>query len=278
MEFERSITRLGKIFKDKNWFAKDHEEFAFNNFCYLLGILEPHERELLLELTEHYIWISAAEYIENISIALNSVPKEDLEHLHKIYLFPIVKPKDIDQTKSGNSLIYEVSGISFKLSKYTGIKFNTLNTFQELEDPFELKDNECLFLIDDYIGEGGTLTDCISEILKNKKITLGKVKVISISCQKNTLAKFIDQGIDIYCSHTLQKGISDYSNPEDIENKKELMRTIESSIPGADRFSLGWKESEGIITLKRTPNNTFPIFWKNLRRQGKYFQAPFLRG
>jgi len=32
-----------------------------------------------------------------------------------------------------------------------------------------------------------------------------------------------------------------------------------------------------LVTLQRTPNNTFPIFWEKHKLKGKEFDAPFSR-
>ena len=55
------------------------------------------------------------------------------------------------------------------------------------------------------------------------------------------------------------------------------MKEIEKLIPGDKFFSFGYNKSEALVTLNRTPDNTFPIFWRNHKKGGKVFQAPFPR-
>lgn len=277
MEVVPSITKLTKIFKDKRWFDKDFEEFAFNNFCELLEVLSPEERLLVLELTERYLWIPSGEYVENIANAFNQVPPDALTGINKIYLFPISKPSDAEKIKSAVSLLYEVKSMSFKLSRYRGKHFKVINSFEELQSPFELKGDEMLFLIDDYIGGGNTVYTCMEEIFKNNAINTAQAAIIAIGCQLETYNKLSASGNKVYCPNILPKGISGYDHPDLVAEKIAVMKVIEDSIPGSKKFSLGWEESEGIITLKRTPNNTFPVFWKNIKRHGKTLRAPFLR-
>lgn len=277
MEVVPSITKLTKIFKDKRWFDKDFEEFAFNNFCELLEVLSPEERLLVLELTERYLWIPAGEYVENIANAFNQVPPEALTGITKIYLFPISKPSDAEKIKSAVSLLYDFKSMSFKLSRYLGKQFKVVNGFEELQSPFELKEDELLFLVDDYIGGGKTVNTCMVEIFKNEKINVLQMAIVTIGCQLETYHKLMDAGHKVYCANILSKGITGYDQPDLAAKKIAIMKVIEDSIPGSKKFSLGWEESEGIITLKRTPNNTFPVFWKNIKRQGKTLRAPFLR-
>ncbi len=51
------------------------------------------------------------------------------------------------------------------------------------------------------------------------------------------------------------------------------MESIEKKIKPHKNEKLGFKSSEALITLIRTPNNTFPVFWK----QKKDRIAPFPR-
>jgi hypothetical protein len=55
------------------------------------------------------------------------------------------------------------------------------------------------------------------------------------------------------------------------------MLEIENLIPGGKNFSLGYNNCEALITLARTPDNTFPVFWMKHRIGKKYFDAPFSR-
>lgn len=62
-----------------------------------------------------------------------------------------------------------------------------------------------------------------------------------------------------------------------LEQKLELMKSIESKIPKVGKFSFGYEKSEALVTLMRTPNNTFPIFWKDCTHKGQKLKAPFPR-
>jgi hypothetical protein len=83
--------------------------------------------------------------------------------------------------------------------------------------------------------------------------------------------------IPIYYDFIGSKGISDTYSGESLDEKIKIMLEIEKMIPGSTLFSLGYNQSEALITLTRTPDNTFPIFWKDHRKKGKKFKAPFPR-
>jgi hypothetical protein len=51
------------------------------------------------------------------------------------------------------------------------------------------------------------------------------------------------------------------------------MKDIEKKINIRGEFSLGYKQSESLISMIRTPNNTFPVFWE----KNDFFKPPFER-
>lgn len=60
------------------------------------------------------------------------------------------------------------------------------------------------------------------------------------------------------------------------------MKSVELILATDKRFeqdySFGYKESEALVTMTRTPNNTFPLYWfeAKLDKNNKW-QAPFPR-
>ncbi len=277
MDAATAIRELTRIFKSKDWFGKDDEDFVFDRFYELLVVLQPKERELMIELTDRYIWISGKEYDSEIKEVLNLVPSSVLVDINKLYLFPVINPYDEGKTKSGTSLVYDVRSVLNRLTKYLTITPILLNTFNDFKIAPGDKHEELLCLVDDFIGSGDTLFECIGAIERQMKLDYKKFIIVTISCQKETYDKLIDQGIQIYCKYQIKKGISDFNYIPELDEKKMLMSDIEKNIPGAGLYSFGWQESEATITLKRTPDNTFPVFWKKIKRQGKLTGGPFLR-
>lgn len=277
MDDGTSIQQLAKIFNAKNWFAKDKEEAIFDTFCELLRAMTPEERVLMIELTQRYLWITGREYEDEVIVALASVPDPILKEASKMFVFPIVKPGDEGRIKSGISLAYDVKSMITTLNHYRHLKPISIESFNGFKAAPGTKEKELLFLIDDFIGTGDTFFQCLKEISSHMTIDYERLIVIAISIQKETYYKLIGQGIKVFVKHQIERGISDFNSPDVSKQKILLMKLIEESIPGAKSLSLGYEGSEATITLKRTPDNTFPIFWKRMRRNGRYLDAPFLR-
>ncbi len=273
-----SIRELTKIFESKKWPEIDIEQYVFDNFCKLLDNVKNSERELIIELVERYQWISYSEYQGKILSTLESVENEKLEKLKTIYFFPVIKLDDEGGYKSGQLLIYLIKAFKKHLTKYTDIKFKLVSKFEHLTDSkFTLKENEAIFLIDDYIGSGETLKECLKVIKSNKNITNEKLNIVSIAIQKETSDIITKEGISIYSDYFSPRGLSDFNDSPILEEKIKVMLEIEKLIPGGHNFSLGYNKCEALITLVRTPDNTFPVFWMKHRIGKKYFDAPFSR-
>ncbi len=271
------ITKLYAIFSVNGWTGKDGNEIVFENFCKLLANLSEPQRDLIIELAERYTWITFSEYSNQLIKILEGIENEKLKSLKKIVLFPIMKPEDEGKTKSGHMVLYAVYALKPLLHGYKHIEFKKIEKFKEITaDGFAISDDEAIFLLDDYLGSGETIESTLTEIFKNKKIKKSDLYIISISAQKESLDYIINLGISVYTEHLSEKGISDYYPTPILEKKTEIMLEIEKLIPG-NHFSFGYNSSEALITLMRTPDNTFPIFWKEYKKNGKKFEAPFSR-
>ena len=278
METVDAIMKLNKIFKTNNWIEKDVDEFIFNNFCKLFTNLTEKQRALIVELTERYNWISFNDYQSKILSTLDNVEEEKLSAIKKIYLFPIIKPEDEGKIKSGQFLIYQIKSYKKFLKKYENIKFEILSKFEQLDEKhLSLKKDEALFLIDDYIGSGETLNACLDVIQSNNSVSDDKINVITIASQKEIFLQIKKRGISIYSDFISKKGITDFNEKSLSQEKISIMLEIEKMIPGGSHYSLGYNESEALITLMRTPDNTFPIFWKTYRKGSEKYDAPFSR-
>ncbi|MDX2279195.1 MAG: hypothetical protein NW218_06380 [Saprospiraceae bacterium] len=272
-----TITKLYTIFSDKRWTDKDGNKIVFTNFCKLLSNLNENQRDLIIDLAERYTWITLSEYQSRLINLLDSVEQEKLDSLQRIVLFPVMKPEDEKKTKSGHTILYMLRAIKPLLTRYKKIDFKEIETYDTItSDEFKLKHNESIFLLDDYLGSGETIEATVQEVLKNRNIEPKQINVISIAAQFDS-TDFLDK-IDVayYTSVIFKKGISDFYVSPELEEKIQIMEDIEKLIPG-NHFSFGFNQSEGLITLMRTPDNTFPIFWKEHKKGGEIFEAPFSR-
>ena len=172
------------MFSDKEWTKKDGNKIVFKNFCSLIVNLTEEQQQLILDLTDRYTWITHSEYQSKLIKVLNKVENDKLEKLKKIYFFPIMRPEDEGKTKSGHTILYMVKAIRPILEKYRHIEFEYVEQYSIITDSgFQLKDTESVFLLDDYLGSGETISATVKEIYKNRNTQPKHLNVISIASQ-----------------------------------------------------------------------------------------------
>jgi hypothetical protein len=277
MEGLDTVIKVHNLFKDKKWIDKDIQSLVFEGFCQLLILLEEDEREFIIELVKNYHWITQGEYQERLINALNAINVDQLDGINKIYFFPIIKPEDENKAKSGDHLLYIIKASKRLLTKYAKVEFEYLKTFDQIR-ALQLLPNERLFLLDDYVGSGKSFDDCIAALEQNATLTKEYIKIVCIAIQEETFFNLNLEGYGTLKDIVVKRGISDYYKPiEQAQQKKALMLEIERHVLGAKPYSLGFVETEALITLMRTPDNTFPVFWRRFKKNGNLIDAPFAR-
>lgn len=272
----KDMHTLHEIFTQNNWFSKSGQEQAYKSFMDMLVNFSDEQKNLILDLAKRYLWIGFNEYFQAILDQLTIVEDAKLASCEKIIVFPIVKPKDIGKAKSSMPFLYMFRSVTFAGKRYEHINFEVVDSYTQIKK-IKFGPKDLLFLVDDFVGSGDTLKITVEEILKNETLKAEVINVLTLVTQAESLSKVKELKISYYSAHTRTKGISDFYASSEIEAKISIMRSIEDFIPKIGQYSLGYNKSEALVSMHRTPNNTFPIFWMSYRKGGKVYKAPFLR-
>ena len=268
------INRLRFIFRTKEWNIDDE---LFENYCKLLGFLNEKEIDLILRLTEDYLHCKFYQYEPLIKNLLKQIIVEYRHYLGNIFLLPLIKFKDIGSVKSGNFLLYPAK---IELEKI--IKRDKTQTFA-LENPNLLKrkhserKNSLILLLDDFIGTGNTAEEAIDFYYNEIAVQSDKIIIAALVAQDAGVKKISDLGIEIYVAIRRKKGITESERLDDIDKAVKIMEELEEKIGVDDYLRFGYKRSEALVTMLRTPNNTFPVFWHDNKANGSIWPAPFRR-
>lgn len=277
METAEALVELNKIFKKKGWFEKDESDLVFEDFVTLLVSLNKVQRRLIIELTERYLWISDDEYGSKIKRLYEEIIEDNLlDGIDTIYLFPISKLKDEHKAKSGTHIVYLHRCMKRKLRALETISIKSIESFQVLRE-HDFVETEKLFLVDDFIGTGSTLKETLREIKVNKSISENMILILSIVTQQMATEYISQTNMRLYSCETANKGITNFYSDSEIVDKVNIMTNIENKICGISDYRFGYMKSEALVTLARTPNNTFPIFWADYYLKRKIQRAPFPR-
>lgn len=260
------LLELDEIFEQKGWKQKENYVEVFNSLSKFSEKIIENKNEyiLILELLKEFHWISLNDYYNKCRTLLINLT-QDLNHRNtNIYAFPIIKKKHQFKVKSGSFVSYLMKSLLETIPNGEKYKFEDINNFCDLKK-LKFKKSDVFILVDDFIGSGETLNECITLVANINSILIENLRILTIAIRKDTLER-ISKKYKVYYNFNLLKGISDYNLGDDIENKKQIMRKIENRIFfGSKQYSLGFQESESLITLLRTPDNTFPIFWNKYK-------------
>lgn len=273
-----TLAKLTHIFKNKSWEIEDDSEnqlSLFNRFIATLRDLSSEQRRLVLELTERFDLILNSDYEAHLKVALDKLLEDknvDLSKVSSIYVAPLISPKDFGKNKSSKIVQYHFPEL-LRYRSQLGNK-RIIPTFELEVDNTKLNnDSSILLVVDDFIGTGYTAKESIEYLIDKKDIMTDKIIVLSIAAMREGLSLIRGLGVKVYASMELKKGITDHYSPEEIPVKLEIMDEIERKIKAHKNEKLGYGKSESLIKLIRTPNNTFPVFWKE--KKGRI--APFPR-
>jgi hypothetical protein len=268
--YPQTIYELVKTFNINNWVIETQDEDSlFNKFCNMLTTFNKEQQSLILELTKNFIKISGGDYNEYLHILFQNFIKE-YPLYKKLYIIPILSKNDITShhtAKSSIFLAYVIKSNKASFEKKYDIKINIIDSIDAQGSfknaiPLNIKEisNSAICCIDDFIGSGETVISAIEYLKEN--IELGdNLFILSLVAQKIGLDELSANGLKVITALERKRGITDISNSDNLETNIGLMKTMEAILKVKTDFSFGYKQSEALVSLERTPNNTFPVFW-----------------
>lgn len=279
---EKYFVELISVFKEQNWDIEEStagENSVFDMFCKRLEELESDaDRELMLELTRKYLVVNLEEYGKYMVDVFRKFIDRNKDKIGKtevIHMFPVQDKDYPAKTKSGNIMCYLFQGnLMRRFDEFRNKRIRIIETFDGLEKYKE--DIECLLLVDDFVGTGDTILGCIN-LIEEKGIKKERIKALTLVMQEQGRNAVEEYGVEIYSAVLRNKAITDNYSIEEAEKKIAQMKNVGKRIKAKKGLYLGYKESEGLVSMIKTPNNTFPFYWHEGKRDGKLCVAPFAR-
>lgn len=260
-----TLSKVNTLFLEQKWMLdKENISGLYNRFCLRLSQLTPDEQELIIELTKRFLVIPQQEYlkyfldiIHNPALFQNSI----ITGCTNLFILPLISKEDIGKIKSSSFLWYALKSTEVKYDPFFAQKNLT---FCENPNNLATKINNdaqsCLVLVDDYIGSGKTAESAVS-YCASFGITPQKIAIVAIAAQQVGIDSLQAANIPVYTNTILNRGISDWYANGDLTNAIRIMRKIEKKLQVTPKFKFGYDRSEALVSLSRTPNNTFPVFW-----------------
>lgn len=267
------LDRLHKtedLFKKHSWSLNDKR---YANFCALAGQMNDVEFALLYELTDRFHLLEINNYIIEFLLGFYSSDDNLFEKSNNIYITPMkkvnAKGKHLkNKIKSGDT-VYDEFQAKRKLCEYEE-KFVFCRDASEILPLFAKNDLICF--VDDFVGSGKTYDDTYKSFKAyfascGKQIGVKDVFAITAWAMEEGFLYCNNRHLRLFCNKKFPKEITDFSGYTTLEKdeKIKLMEQMENSYGNniSPQYSLGYGRSEALVSiLAKSPNNTFPIFWK----------------
>lgn len=259
------LTKLHEVFKDNRWpINKKNNNSRFEKYIKLLEFLNcEEEQDLILELTKRFKHIHSDYYLQGIANAVEKLLKAN-DEIKMFYVLPTLTKSDFNNSvKSSHTVAYAFKGDELEeYVEFGNAKFRVVSSIDKLnkKNNFNFKTEKILF-VDDFIGSGDTALEAI-DILDEKLRSSKNILFLSIVIHDIGKQNIESEKYKTYYDELIKRGISDYYEGDVLENKKNVMRRIESKFKKIKKgFNFGYKGCESLISMKRIPNNTFPVYW-----------------
>ncbi len=273
------LIKIYKIFKERDLGVEnDHGagSESFDDFCGLMKRITDDQQELMMYLLQKYLRMGTANYIGLLPELLKKIDSYVNTGAELLFF----SAESNENNKSGNFLLYCLKTL-VKVNKiFKNAKINNSNlSNNEMIRYVMKKTNSYLILLDDFVGSGEQASTEAVKFLENG-VNKNNFLVACFVAQKQGIEKLAKLGIDVIYLEKRDKAITeDYSlSKEERGYFIKTMLDIEESINVLPKESFGYNQVEATVTMGRTPNSTFPIFWKpNGKRRDNYIKAPFPR-
>lgn len=276
-----NFMKLVEVFTANEWEIPNEEagmESRFNRFCERLCTLDAEEQRLVIELTRRFTAIGGTEYPQLILKLMNCLHSQNLpvfSEVEKVFILPLIAPEDRGRTKSSSVVWYHCREELIRYSPLLADKTVLCCDIEKTSWIKNLKINELVILVDDFIGSGETAVSAVNWLTDSFGTDPKQIVILSIAALEMGIDHVRQKtGVEVYAYYIFRKGISDYYSDDQRDGCLKTMAGIEDKLKVDSDFRLGYAQSEALISLIRTPNNTFPVFWK---KKDKSSPAPFLR-
>jgi|SRR5690554_2096436 len=262
------INELKKLFIDKGWDKFEEFESFFGNYCSMLENLNPKQTSLVLDLTKDFIWLRSRDYythLKNTLLKLQDFKQLDLSTIH---IIPLISKTDreLQKIKSSTHVAYLCQNSELKYNEvFKDTNFIVHHKLEHLPKLSTLmKSNNPILLVDDFVGTGDTALEALEEVLEIRNYDNNTLYIASLVCQQTGKDALNQKGYEVLSANFRKKGISDKYQVDDVDDMISLMNEVENILEKDKKFNanfkFGYKSSEALVAMIRTPNNTFPIY------------------
>lgn len=252
-------------------------EVIFEKFGKLLALLSPEERALILDLTDDFLRCHWLDYFPLLTKALSPLGNGMLTNVQRVFLLPLSESRKDGKPKSPTTLLYPAENMV--LPYIAGLQGKTVRALERQElltENWRNRGPSLLVFLDDFIGSGGSAEATLSSYSARHALSSDKVLVVALVAQEAGVNRLNAAGFQCSVAILRGRGISDCPRFANVGAALALMDAIESRLGVSPEYRYGYAQTEALVSMIRTPNNTFPVFWMT-NGKGQEWPAPFRR-
>lgn len=250
---------MGKIFTDKGWVSFPGHEPILGKHLEVIGKLSPDQKKLYLDLTGRFLW--KFDYTVDIVTQINRILTQ-FKNYDNYFAVRCVKIEGEGSSKSPDVVIYELKNPLVTAQLVKPLEF--IDRMSQLKNLKADVGKSLFILVDDFVGTGKTALDSVDDILARNPAVKGRIVVMCVVAMSQGIEALKAEGIPVFASHIMRRGISDHYSGDALGRNVGLMTEMESLL-NINSCNFGYGRSEALVCLKRCPNNTFPIYWHGNR-------------
>jgi len=268
ISFEQ-LNEIDEILLQKGWDKiTNNKGEAVNNLAFSLfeQVNNDEEFSLLKSLINRYFLCTDYDrYCFEIAKHI-----EDVFHGENIIIIPV---------SDGNRKIKSGHAISYDLTRFLNEDSFSEMLIQESLDSISKRINEFnVIVVDDFVGSGSQFRAFARKCAASYGLNTSNIYLYSIAMMVKARER-----ISNYCYAAtpmieFSRALSDLSELQDVPDPISVYNRIEARAKVGKNYRRGFLRSEALVTMKKTPNNTLPIFWCKHDQNGEIWPAIFPRG
>lgn len=267
LSFEQ-LFEIDELIDSKGWSSKlNRNGKSIKDLSFELFELSRTKEEYNLIkhlLSNYFLCTDYDEYVFNISRHIESVFFGE-----RVIIIPISDEKL--KIKSGHSVAYD-------LTRFINEDvFSEIHVVESLDSFYTTLDDFSIIVVDDFVGTGSQFRSFSRKCSARYGVDFSNIYLYSIALMLRAHRRIRGFCYDAYSCLEFKRALSDDDELNMIMPSLDIYEKLEKLAIVGKTYRRGYLKSEALVTMKKTPNNTLPIFWCKLESGGASWPAIFPR-
>lgn len=272
MDIDEYTKKMAELFSRNEWLSPSDKK-SLDKLIRFGECINDESKNMIYDLMLKYKKIPWTNYINLLIEIIDNLPLAKFHKIKSFYVLPIIQECDKGKPKSSTTVAYAFKSPEISENIFFENKKMIVNDIKGIPQNINKSSTSNVILVDDFVGTGESALTFLEENEYIKNINKDKIFFIFIAGMQDGIKRIQEKGYTVFCSYIQEKGIDSIPNLNKKQEYILLMEKLETSYSIKENVKFGYGHSEALISLVRTPNNTFPIFWDGK----KNIYAPFER-